>query len=572
MITDKNAAGYGWADICVTLRSRWRLVVLIGFFVFLAGAVISWKEPVIYESSSEILVDHGQSESPVIRMSTEVRPTSLNPLRRAKARLDSDTLLLKVVESGKLADRWKIENRAEILRQLRRKIEVKTEETHRIIRITVRDISPEHSSNLANSVAQTLVDLTHKDARKSYEDVVQNLNAELRFRNGEKQRIENRLRKLNRSGETSTVVEAGEVSDLRNQLIEQTLVIRSLEAKHQLSVVALQNISSGVSILRHSVVEESLPMQSRASRSVFYSVFGLLIGATLTCLLSIEKLPIKIASRIARELDPLMMGYVPIGIARDRNAEGLENSNQIEAYRDLRNRIHRIPARDSSVILFIPRGENAGAAEVVANTAKTIAEAGQTVLVIDSDFRSPQLHDYFEAARHPGLGDYLSGEMRVEETIIKTRTKNLWVMPAGPLPADPSGLVNVKRMDDLFWEIRSRFDYLLVTAPPIHQCSDTGAISSLADHVIAVTPYHTHKIEDLRETKQTVEACHARLSGVILTKPEPIISKEAPANKESSTKMNQVEFEGQQANAAQSTVLSEGKLPHSISPVQEKGE
>ncbi|MDC0263229.1 hypothetical protein OAK50_02955, partial [Verrucomicrobiales bacterium] len=60
---------------------------------------------------------------------------------------------------------------------------------------------------------------------------------------------ENRLRKLNRSGETSTVVEAGEVSDLRNQLIEQTLVIRSLEAKHQLSVVALQNISSGVSIL-----------------------------------------------------------------------------------------------------------------------------------------------------------------------------------------------------------------------------------------------------------------------------------------------------------------------------------
>ena len=313
-------------------------------------------------------------------------------------------------------------------------------------------------------------------------------------------------------------------------------------------------------------------MQSRASRSVFYSVFGLLIGATLTCLLSIGKLPIESASRIAGELDLLMMGYVPIGIARDRNAGGLENSNQIEAYRDLRNRIHRLPARDSSAILFIPRGENAGTAEVVANTAKTIAEAGQTVLVIDSDFRSPQLHDCFEAARHPGLGDYLSGEMRVEETIIRTRTKNLWVMPAGPLPADPSGLVNGKRMDDLFWEMRSRFDYLLVTAPSIHQYSDIAATPSLADHVIAVTSYHTHKIEDLRETKQAVEACHARLSGVVLTKLQPITSREAPANEESSTKMNQVEFEGPQAHAARSTVLLEGKLAHSISPVQEKGE
>ena len=542
MITNQNAADYGWADIRITLRSRWRLVVLIGSFVFLAGAVISWNKPVVYEASSEVLVDPDHSESPVIRMSTEVRPTSLNPLRRAEARLNSGTLLLKVAESSKLSDRWKIENRAELLRQLRRQIETRTEEANRIIRITARDVSPEHSSNLANSVAQSLEELTHKGARKSYEDVVQNLNAELRFRKEEKQRIENRLHELNRSGETPTVAEAGEVSDLRNQLVEQTLMIRSLEAKHQLAVVALQNISSGVSILRHSVIEEALPMQSREWRIIFYSVFGLLIGATLTCLLSVGKSPIEIASRIAEELNLLMMGYVPIGNSGDWNAGSLENNDQIEAYRDLRNRIHRLPARDSSALLFIPRGENAGTAEVVANTAKTIAESGQKVLVIDADFRNPQLHECFEAARHPGMADYLSGEMRIEETIIKTRNENLWLMPAGPLPADPSGLVTGKRMDDLFWEMKSRFDYLLVTGPSIHQYSDSSAISTLADHVIVVTDYHTHQLRELRETKRAVEACHASLSGVVLTKRQVCTTNPAEDIEKTGTESNKLEM------------------------------
>jgi len=146
-----------------------------------------------------------------------------------------------------------------------------------------------------------------------------------------------------------------------------------------------------------------------------------------------------------------------------------------------------------------------------------LADAGRTTLVIDADFRQPTLHGFFDAARHPGLSDFLSGEMRLEETVVRSRRPNLWFMPTGPLHDDPGGLLNGRRMGDLVWELRSRFEFILIASPSIHEVSDAGLLAGLADYTAVVTPCAGHSLRQLRETKTALETVSAPLGGVILT-------------------------------------------------------
>jgi succinoglycan biosynthesis transport protein ExoP len=158
-------------------------------------------------------------------------------------------------------------------------------------------------------------------------------------------------------------------------------------------------------------------------------------------------------------------------------------------------------------------------AEVVAGLATVLADAGRTTLVIDADFRTSALHGLFDAALHPGLSDFLSGEMRLEETVVRSRRANLWFMPAGPLPGDPGGLLNGRRMTDLIWDLRSRFDFILLVSPSIHEVSDGGLLAGIADYTLVATPNGGHGIKRLLETKRALETVSAAMGGVVLTKP-----------------------------------------------------
>lgn len=525
MILHQNTAEYGWGDVKVTLRSRWPIAILIGSFVLLLGAWLSWKMPPVYESEAQVAIEEVETTSPVQRSLSEARPSSLNAVHRAGETLTSGKLLLQVVEKCHLVRRWNQPTRAGTLALLRSRVKVASSEIPGVFTIRAQDVSREGSSDIAGRIAESFVEMEERKALSLAEEKVRNLEAELRLRRENQKEMEERLVELRDEG-SSTIAESGggEIQDLRSLLIRERHLIRSLDAKHQLALVELQNTSSGASVLKLPVADDATAIDSRPLRLAVFGIVGLLIGCAVTLLISVGKSPLEIASELSGQLDLQLMGYAPVGFGLHPGRDG--QAEWIEPYRDLRNKLHRLPAGDSSVLLFLPGGEDSHCAETVSQTAAVIADSGQSALLIDANFRDPQLHSLFHAARHPGLADFLSGEMRIEETVVKTRFNNLWLMPSGPLPRDPSGLVNGKRMDDLFWEMKSRFDYLLVTAPSIHRYSDAGAISAFVDHVVVVTNYHTHNLSRLKETRQAIEACRSTLSGVILSR-----NFAGPANK-----------------------------------------
>ncbi|MEX2581025.1 MAG: CpsD/CapB family tyrosine-protein kinase [Verrucomicrobiales bacterium] len=512
MISNRYAARFDWADCLQAIRARWSLVVLIVSIVLVSGAAIRWRFPQMYRASAEVELLNRVADDPVYRRSTEVQASALNRLGREMAEMKSRSLLADVVRICDLVDRWKLGSAAHARALLRDRLEVRRGSHGSAFIIEVQDVSKEGAAELANALGERFV------SRKSSAAVVEanrraaELAGEARNQRESMEALERRLLKLNRGPESGGTL----VAELRRQLISGNHLLRALEARHQAAMIDAHE--------KKTVAILALPADPAAAvalGNLWLTLGGLILagaflGSGVVALGALGKGRWAVAGKLGEKLDLTVTGFTPVTgtsfMKRVRPAAPV-----IEPYRDLRTKIDRLPAADCMFLTLLPEGENCGLAEALVNLAAVHADGGHTVLVIDADLRDPRLHECFEAARHPGLSDYLSGEMRLEETILKTRRNNLWFMPSGPMHDDPCGLVAGRRMKDLVWNMRSRFDYIIVASPSIHQYSEAGALVEYADHTVVVAPYRDHTTARLRKTKHAVEAASGVLSAAFLS-------------------------------------------------------
>ncbi|UCE05630.1 MAG: polysaccharide biosynthesis tyrosine autokinase, partial [bacterium] len=158
-----------------------------------------------------------------------------------------------------------------------------------------------------------------------------------------------------------------------------------------------------------------------------------------------------------------------------------------EAYRSLRTSIQYAKADTQlKTIVVTSPGPQEGKSTTVANLAITIAQTGTKTLLVDTDLRRPVLHSIFNLSRSKGISNYLVGKVGLEDTIFKTDIDNLYVMPCGTLPPNPSELLGSKAMKECVNELKSHFDIILFDSAPIMAVTDAAVLSSTVDGVILV--------------------------------------------------------------------------------------
>ncbi len=158
-----------------------------------------------------------------------------------------------------------------------------------------------------------------------------------------------------------------------------------------------------------------------------------------------------------------------------------------EAYRSLRTSIQyaKADAALQTIIVTSP-GPQEGKSTTVANLAITIAQMGTKTLLVDTDLRRPVLHSIFNMSRSKGISNYLVGKIELDEAIIKTEIDNLYLIPCGTLPPNPSELLGSKAMKNCIGELKKQFDVILFDSPPIMAVTDAAVLSSEVDGVILV--------------------------------------------------------------------------------------
>jgi tyrosine-protein kinase Etk/Wzc len=138
-----------------------------------------------------------------------------------------------------------------------------------------------------------------------------------------------------------------------------------------------------------------------------------------------------------------------------------------------------------------------GKSFIVANLGIGLALAGKKVVVLEFDLSDPTLCDKLNVTEiDKGLTDYLTGETKPEEIIKPTAVhENLFVIPAGWLPENPSELIMSEKVPKLFTYLSSIFDYIIIDTAPVGLLSDAYVLSNYCDATLYVVRHkHTRKV------------------------------------------------------------------------------
>lgn len=159
-----------------------------------------------------------------------------------------------------------------------------------------------------------------------------------------------------------------------------------------------------------------------------------------------------------------------------------------EAFRVCRTNLEFVSRGMSSPVVIVTSfNPGSGKTYISSNLAAALSIKGSKVLLIDGDLRHASLSSMVGSPKK-GLSNYLAGEdVTIDSLIIKPEDyDNLFVLPVGTIPPNPSELVASEKFASTVAELKSRYDYVFVDCPPFNVVADTQIISELADRSIFV--------------------------------------------------------------------------------------
>lgn len=194
-------------------------------------------------------------------------------------------------------------------------------------------------------------------------------------------------------------------------------------------------------------------------------------------------------------------------------------SPRSESFRTLRTNLQFVEVDDDTrtfVVTSSVSGE--GKSTTTANLAVALADAGQTVILVDADLRKPKVAQYMNLDGSVGLTDVLIGRAELVDAVQQWGTKSLYVLPAGQVPPNPSELLGSKAMSSLIKELQTEFDWVVFDAPPLLPVTDAAVLSKYVAGVIVVASVGKSTTQhQLATAVQLLETVDAQLAGVVLT-------------------------------------------------------
>ena len=196
-------------------------------------------------------------------------------------------------------------------------------------------------------------------------------------------------------------------------------------------------------------------------------------------------------------------------------------SNISEDIRTIRTNLQFTSSdEESKVILITSSIPGEGKSFISSNLATAFSQTGESTLLIDCDLRLGRVHKIFGVSNDKGFSNLLVGQNVVDcaEYIKKTSIPDLYVIPRGTIPPNPSELLNSSNTKKIINFLRENFDHIIFDGPPINGLPDSLVMAQLVDRVVLVTTVGYTKIDELNEAKKALEKIDANIAGIIVNK------------------------------------------------------
>jgi polysaccharide biosynthesis transport protein len=169
--------------------------------------------------------------------------------------------------------------------------------------------------------------------------------------------------------------------------------------------------------------------------------------------------------------------------------------------------LSRIGAPPRSVLVTSPlTGE--GKSFVSWNLAILFAKQGKRVLLCDANLRQPWLHRNLEVNPQVGLSTVLAGlssDHGASVVIPVLEVPGLFLIPSGPLPPYPAEMLASHHMADLVKAWETKYDLVVLDAPPVLQFTDAVVLSSMVNSVLLLARHQKTPLSALEKSYRMLE-------------------------------------------------------------------
>jgi capsular exopolysaccharide synthesis family protein len=223
---------------------------------------------------------------------------------------------------------------------------------------------------------------------------------------------------------------------------------------------------------------------------------------------------------VTRKLGLPFLGLIP-AVRTPRGQPVLSGpSDFAEAIRSLRTSVAINTTGPGSAIVMVASAQPLeGKTTTACNLATALAHGGARVLLVDADMRRPGVHSAVGLENPSGLSELLRGEAHLTEVVQRLADPDLWVLPAGRTPPNPSELLASGRMHAFMRQVKDGpFDWVIVDTPPVLAVTDASILAPWASTVAFVVGAEMTRRRLAERAVDTLAAGDAPFIGAVLNR------------------------------------------------------
>ncbi len=296
-----------------------------------------------------------------------------------------------------------------------------------------------------------------------------------------------------------------------------------LEKQAEMSINKASTVSSN-RVLDRAIVEKRPVKPNLAMILGSSALLGLIIAMLLAFLRDLMDNKIKTRDDLSHITKIPFYGVIP-HVKSSEKMFILEDQQSVasEALRLIRTNLEFISTdKKGKVIVVSSTVPGEGKTTTATNLAGVFGMSDKKCIVISLDMRRPMLHRVFALTNKVGMSTVLSKNSELKDVIWEhKKIDNLDIITSGPIPPNPSELMQSGKLDKLIEELRETYDYIIVDSPPMGSITDAIILMKLADISLIVFRSEFSEKEFVKSLEDVISSYNIENVGLVLNDVKP---------------------------------------------------
>jgi len=315
-----------------------------------------------------------------------------------------------------------------------------------------------------------------------------------------------------------------ELADLtRTYEVNQKTYQFLLEKQAEMSINKASTVSSN-RVLDRAIVEKKPIKPNKGMVLGASALLGFIVAMLLALLRDFMDNKIKTRDDLAHITRIPFYGVIP-HVKSSEKMFILEDQQSVasEALRLIRTNLEFISTdKKGKVIVVSSTVPGEGKTTTATNLAGVFGMSDKKCIVISLDMRRPMLHRVFALTNKVGMSTVLSKNSELKDVIWEhKKIENLDIITSGPIPPNPSELMQSGKLSDLIDELREAYDYIIIDAPPMGAITDAILLMKIADISLVVFRSEFSEKEFVKSLEDVVSSYKIDNVGLVLNDVKP---------------------------------------------------